>query len=104
MNRILLIFFFVSACGAAAFAQSEGDLRKQFEGKPVTIRIDMPVSKDGVSVYPERSQTFDYRQYNERLQGGTSMHAGASAKVNAVQVKRNRIEVQLVDAQKQSAT
>jgi len=104
MVRFLHIFFLITFFGVAAVAQSEDDLRKQFEGKPVTVRIDMPGSKDGVSVYPERSQALDYRQYNERLQGGTSIHAGASATVNAIAVKRNRIDVQLVDTEKRTAT
>jgi len=104
MNRILLTLFFISSFAIGAVAQSEDNLRRQFEGKTVMLRIDMPASKDGVSVYPDRSQAMDYRQYNERLQGGISIQSGASATVNAIKVKRNQIEVQFIDARKQSAT
>ena len=65
MRSIVAGLIILAVCFTAS-AQSKSDLRNYFEGKQLKLRIDVPV-KDGVDVYPERSQSFDYSEYGENL-------------------------------------
>jgi hypothetical protein len=81
---------------ASVNAQSEPELKKYFEGRHVTIKIDMPATKDGVNVYPLREQQIDYNEYGDRIKrNGTSIRAGDSVVVTKVKVNGDRIEFQL---------
>jgi hypothetical protein len=56
----------------------------------------MPATSDGVNVYPERSQSLDYNEYNQRLADhGVSIKHGSIATVSKVSLKGTRIVVQL---------
>jgi hypothetical protein len=37
-----------------ALAQNEGALRAAFEGRTITLKIDMPATSQGVDVFPPR--------------------------------------------------
>ena len=50
MRKLIGTVLFVQMLGATAMAQSEGDLKRYFEGRKVTVLIDMPATKDGVNV------------------------------------------------------
>jgi hypothetical protein len=96
MLRTLSVLFILLATTLSVSAQSETDLKNYFQGKSVTVRIDMPATSDGVNVYPERSQSLDYNEYNQRLaRNGASIQRGHTATVSKVRVKGNHIEVQL---------
>ena len=90
----------VVACAPAAFAQDEGMLKSAFERQRVTVRIDMPGSDDGVDI---RVQTgvvsgisLDLPRYrNDLKRYGTAIHAGDSAMVTLIKVKKDLIEFQL---------
>src|SRR5205823_3040485 len=72
---------------APAAAQDEDALRASFEGKRVTLRIDLPGSSDGVNVHAEGGRGLDYDHYrNELKRYGTALHAGESATVTLVKV------------------
>ena len=93
MRFIFSILFITVSFALPAAAQSRVELQKFFEGKRVTLRIDMPTAK-GVDVYPERSQSFDYEDYNEQLRsGGVAIARGANALIKDVKVHDNSIEV-----------
>jgi hypothetical protein len=80
----------------SASAQDEAALRSFFEGKRVTLRIDMPGSSDGVDVHPDSLRPLDYPLYrNDLKRYGTAIHAGDSTTVTLVKVKRDHIEFQL---------
>ena len=86
---------FLAAAGPAT-AQSEDALRSYFEGKRVTLKIDMPGTSDGVDLRADASRTLDYREYGERLKRyGTAIHSGESTMVTLVKMKRDLIEFQL---------
>jgi hypothetical protein len=53
----------VLALAAPAAAQTEDALRSAFEGKRVTLRIDMPGTSDGVDVQGDARQALDYKEY-----------------------------------------
>jgi len=80
----------------AASAQSEGALRRYFEGKTVVTRIDMPANKIGVDIHPGSSQPLDYADLGKRLKTyGTALRAGQPILVTQVKVKERNIEFHL---------
>jgi hypothetical protein len=82
------------ADGAAA--QDEGALRSFFEGRRVTVRIDMPGTSDGIDVHVDGSRPIDYSRYGDRLKNyGVALHAGEATTVTLVKVKKDLIEFQL---------
>ena len=99
MSRRVLIALglgLIAATGTPAAAQDEGALRSFFEGRRVTLTIDMPGTSDGVDVHADSNRPIDYQQYRERLKEyGTAIHAGESATVTLVKVKKDLIEFQL---------
>ena len=50
------------ALAAPAFAQNEDALRTFFEGKRVTVKIDMPGTSDGIDVRPDTTRAIDYKR------------------------------------------
>lgn len=77
-------------------AQDEGALRTAFEGRTVTVLLDMPATSSGVNVHPERSQPIDFSQLASRLKDhGTAIRRGESVMVTKVRVKKSHIEFQL---------
>jgi hypothetical protein len=79
-----------------AVAQSEAQLRSFFEGRTVTLKLEMPGAQEGVDVYPAAAQTIDFPKYANRLKRfGTAYRAGDQAMVTRVKVKNDLIEFQL---------
>jgi hypothetical protein len=86
----------LTAIAAPAAAQNEDALRAFFEGKRVTLKIDMPGTQDGVDVHVDSARPVDFRQYGDRIKAyGTAIHAGESAVVTVVKVKKDLIEFHL---------
>jgi len=84
------------ALAAPAAAQTEDALRSAFEGKRVTLRIDMPGTSDGLDVHGDARQALDYKEYGDRLKRyGIAIRAGDSVTVTLVKMKKDLIEVQL---------
>lgn len=95
-RRALVATAFVLACGTPVAAQDEGALRSFFEGRRVTLTIDMPGTSDGIDVQADSNHPLDYRQYGERLkQYGTAIHSRQSASVTLVKIKGDHVEFQL---------
>ena len=80
-----------------AHGQNETVLRQAFEGKVVSVRIDMPATSQGVDVYPLDAMAVDFRQVAQRLKdNSTSLRIGQQVMVTKVLVKKNsHIEFQL---------
>jgi hypothetical protein len=75
-------------------AQNEAALRAYFEGKAVTLLVDMPGTNDGVDVAADRRM--DARDYGERLKRfGAALRAGDRPVITLVKVKKDLIEFQL---------
>src|SRR5258708_38019881 len=84
------------ALASPAAAQDENALKAAFEGHRVTVRIDMPGTSDGVDVKPESRRGIDFGDYRENLKRyGTAIHAGDSATVTLIKIKKDLIEFQL---------
>ena len=78
-------------------AQNEMALRQAFEGKVVTVKIDMPATQKGVDVYPLDPMPVNFREVAQRLKdNSTSLRIGQPVMVTKVLVKSNsHIEFQL---------
>lgn len=89
----------VAASGAFAppvHAQSESALRSAFEGKTVTVKIDMPGTSKGVDVYPMEQTPVSYRDVADRTKDYTvSLKMGQTVMVTKIVVKKDLIEFQL---------
>ncbi len=80
----------------ALHAQSEAELKERFEGRPVSLKLAMPGTEDGVDLYPGTDKPLDYPRYASRLKNsGTAIRSGQSALVTKIRVKSNLIEFQL---------
>lgn len=80
----------------AAAAQNEGALRAAFEGKTVTVRIDMPATSQGVDVYPQDAMPINFRDVAQRTKdNGTALRMGQQVMVTKVVVKKDHLEFQL---------
>jgi len=87
-----------TALGVAppASAQSEAALKSYFEGKRVTVRLDMPGSADGVDVHADASRAIDFKRYNIDLKRyGTAIRSGESVAVTLIKTKKDLIELHL---------
>jgi hypothetical protein len=79
-----------------AAAQNDTALKSYFEGKRVTVRLDMPGSADGVDVHADASRAVDFRRYNTDLKRyGTAIRSGDSVAVTLLKVKKDLIELHL---------
>lgn len=82
--------------GLPAAAQDESALRSYFEGRRVTLRMDMPGTSDGVDVHVDSSRQIDYERYGDRLKEyGVAIRSGETATVTLVKVKKDLIEFQI---------
>lgn len=96
MRKLAMGALLVAAVARPAPGQSEGDLRRYFEGKTVLVKLDMPGTDDGVDVYPGTSQPVDFPKHAARLKRfGTSIRRGEEALITKIRVKKDLIEFQL---------
>jgi hypothetical protein len=81
---------------ASLAAQNEGALRRYFEGRLVTARIDMPGTEDGIDIFPGSAQPLDYPKYATRIKDfGVAIRNGQAVMVTKIKVKDKLIEFQL---------
>jgi len=94
--RAAIVAVLCAAGAGPAAAQNEAVLKSFFEGKRVTLKIDMPGSSDGVDVRGDARQAIDYPRYRDSLKRyGTAIRSGESVTVTLVKVKKDLIEFQL---------
>src|SRR5713226_6598198 len=94
--RAAVAFALCAAGAAPAAAQNEAALKSFFEGKRVSVKIDMPGASDGVDVRGDARQAIDYPRYRDSLKRyGTAIRSGDSITVTLVKVKKDLIEFQL---------
>jgi hypothetical protein len=86
----------LTTCAASVAAQDETALKSYFEGRRITLRMDMPGSADGVDLQVDPPKSLDYKKYRENLKRyGIAINYGDSSRVTFIKVKGNRIEVQI---------
>ena len=93
----LQVFAALLLVSRGAWAQNEAILRQAFEGKVVTVKIEMPATQQGVDVYPLDQMPINFREVAERLKdNSTALRIGQQVMVTKVVVKKNsHIEFQL---------
>jgi hypothetical protein len=90
------IFAILLIAGTCAQGQTANNLSQAFEGKQVTVKIDMPGSQQGIDIYPQKGNTLDAKSYGKRMkQFPVSIRSGDTVMVTTVKVKGNVIEFQL---------
>jgi len=98
MRSIVIILVITLSICFSASAQSKNDLRKYFEGKQLKLRINVP-AREGVDIYPERSQPFDYAEYFDQINdNGLAIEKAEIATISDIRVHHRSIEVQIVDS------
>jgi len=96
MFKPVLVPVLLMALSAPAAAQNEAELKSAFEGRRVTLRIDLPGDSDGVDVHADAKRAIDFNRYKDALKRyGTAIHAGETAVVTLVKLKKDLIEFQL---------
>ncbi len=81
----------------AAQAQNEAALRAAFEGKSVTVKVDMPATSRGIDVFPQDAMPVNWRDVANRMKEfGTALKPGQQVMITKVVVKKDsHIEFQL---------
>ena len=81
----------------AAGAQDEMTLREAFEGKTVTVKLDMPATSKGIDLYPRDGMPLNVRELADRMKEfGVALKPGQQVMITKVVVKGNsHIEFQL---------
>src|SRR4051812_48514634 len=93
MKSTLALAFLLTSI---AFAQTQTDLEQFFEGRKVAVKIDMPATKYGIDLFPERRPPMNYDDYAKRIkQFGTAVREGDSILITKVKLKKDLIEFQL---------
>lgn len=96
--RPLLPLVCVSLLAAAspAGAQNEAALKRAFEGREVTMLIEMPATHRGVDLRPQREPEMEFSEYAKRIrQYGIALRKGDRVMVTAVKVNKKNIEFHL---------
>jgi hypothetical protein len=80
-----------------ALAQNESALRAAFEGKSLTVKVDMPATSKGVDVFPQESMPGQLaRDGQPDEEFGTALKPGQQVMITKVVVKKDsHIEFQL---------
>ena len=96
VKPVLVSTVLLLALAAPAYAQDEAALKEYFEGKRVTLRMDMPGTSDGVDVHADARRAIDFAKYRDELKRyGIAIRSGDSIVVSLVKVKKDLIEFQL---------
>ena len=95
--RIAIVaVFLVTGFASSVAAADEGALKAYFEGREVTLRMDMPGSSGGVDIQVDPPRSIDYKKYRDTLKRyGVAITYGESSRITLIKVKGNLIELQL---------
>ncbi|MBL0171734.1 MAG: hypothetical protein IPP90_13615 [Gemmatimonadaceae bacterium] len=95
--KVGLAMVALSLYASSAHAQNEAALRAAFEGKTLTVKVDMPATSKGIDLFPEESMPVNWREMADRMKdNGTALKMGQSIMITKVVVKKDsHIELQL---------
>jgi len=75
---------------------AEAELQRAFEGRMVTVKLDMPATSMGIDIKPQAPKPLDFNHYSSRIKGnGIALRRGESVMVTKVKVTPKLIEFQL---------
>ncbi|MDP1861500.1 MAG: hypothetical protein Q8K82_22725 [Gemmatimonadaceae bacterium] len=97
MRHLIIALVALATVSTRALAQNEATLRAAFEGKTLTVKIDMPATSKGIDVFPEASMPVNWREMAVRMKDhGTALRTGQTTMITKVIVKKDsHIEFQL---------
>lgn len=96
MRRPLSLACLLLLVAAPTRAQDEAALKRAFEGREVTMLIEMPASHRGIDLRPQREPELDFLEYARRIkQFGVSLRKGDRVMVTQVKVNKKNIEFHL---------
>jgi hypothetical protein len=91
-----VVVLLVTTFATSVAAQDENAFKTYFEGRQITLRMDMPGSVDGVDLQVDPPRSLDYKKYRENLKRyGIAINYGNSSRVTLVKLKANLIEFQI---------
>ena len=96
-TRALVALAAQAVVSQGAMAQNEAALRAAFEGKSLTVKVDMPATSKGIDVFPQESMPVNWREMANRMKEfGTALKPGQQVMITKVVVKKDsHIEFQL---------
>lgn len=95
-SRIIRLAALAGIAVTTATAQSESELKSFFEGKRVTVKMEMPATKWGIDVTYGSRSSIDFDSYSTRIKRyGVALRPGESVLITTVKVKEKLIEFQL---------
>lgn len=96
MKRWIMAAAAATSLSLSAHAQNEASLRSAFEGRMVTVKVEMPATAKGIDVFPDQAMPVNWREMADRQKdNGTALRSGQTVMITKVVVKRDHIEVQL---------
>ncbi|MDQ6612687.1 MAG: hypothetical protein M3Y64_09670 [Gemmatimonadota bacterium] len=96
MRRAISVTVAMVVISGTAQAQNEAVLRSAFEGRTVTVKVEMPATAKGIDVFPGTPMPVNWREIADRQKNnGTALRSGQSVMITKVVVKKDHIEVQL---------
>jgi len=94
MNSLAKLMLGAAAC--AVLTANDTELHRAFQGKEVTLRIDMPGTHNGVNLHLDRDEPMDWKEYSQRIKNfGVSIRKGQTSRITLLNVKKDLIEFQL---------
>jgi hypothetical protein len=99
-SRALSLSLIVLAMSALSsppvFGQNAAALKKAFEGREVTVLLDMPASHKGVDLYLQQEPEINFSDYAERTKDfGVSLRKEDRVMVTLIKVNKKNIEIHL---------
>ncbi len=89
-------FWLLTAFATSLAAQDENAFKAYFEGRRITLRMDMPGTSDGVDLQVEPPRGIDNKKYRDNLKRyGVAISSGAESRVTLIKLKGNLIEFQI---------
>jgi hypothetical protein len=84
------------ALASPVAAQNQSVLEKAFEGREVTVLLDMPASHQGVDLYLQREPEIEFGEYGRRLKAyGVALRKEDRVMITTIKVNKKNIEIQL---------
>jgi hypothetical protein len=84
------------AVAVPAFAQDQATLKKAFEGREVTVLMDMPATHKGVDLYLQREPEIEFADYAYRTKTfGIALRKEDRVMITTVKVNKKNIELHL---------
>jgi hypothetical protein len=97
MRSVIGATLVLAVLPGVGFAQNEAALRAAFEGRTVTVRVDMPATSQGIDVYPLEQMPVNFRDVAQRIKdNGTALRMGQQITITKVVIKgTSHVEFQL---------